>query len=879
MAQRYRFGVNVGPDATMLGGSELEPESRATTIMTILGHLTVLPQLPAELSRLDELAHNLYWSWQADARDLFRQLDRELWQRQQQNPVAFLRDVSQVRLDQAAADPDYLAAYQQVLKKFDAYLAQPRWFQQAIGKDHVYAYLCAEYGWTEAVTLYSGGLGVLAGDHTKAASDLGVPLVAVGLYYPEGYFHQRVAADGHQEAVYQRSDPLSLPFRRVHDDDGKPVSVTVRVFGSDVRLEALETHVGSVRVVLLDADVDGNSPTDRDLLLRLYGGDNRTRVAQEMVLGLGGVRMLRALGVAPTAWHMNEGHSAFSVLERSRELVAAGLGFDEARTAVAASTLFTVHTPIAAGNDAFGFELIEEAFGGGAWGNLGLRQEEFLDLGRADHGWGPVFSMPALAIRFSSGRNGVAALHGETSRHIWADLWPGVPLGEVPIGHITNGVHLPTWVAPEMQKLVDELLPADWLQRADEVALWQPVRDMAPERFWEARLALKARSVRFLRRRLQQQLTRFEASPTELQDSSTLFDPEHLTIGFARRFASYKRATLIFRDLDRLAAIMNDPERPVQLVFAGKAHPADSEGQLLIATIQGLSSDPRFQGRILFVEDYDMAIGRALTRGVDVWLNNPRRPLEASGTSGMKAAMNGVLNLSVLDGWWPEGYDGVNGWAIGAGQVYEDEARSDAADADDLYALLEREVVPLYYQRNGSDVPLAWAKRAADAVASITPRFNAMRMVKQYVLNYYAPASERGAVMSRDDHQGARGLAAWQQHVSEVWPGLTLSAQPLDEEPRRSGEQLSVEALLHPGELSVADIRVELVYGPAKDELETQLETVELEQVGEEKDGAYRYRATFVLAVSGRLAYGVRAYAVNALLASPFDSHAIVWAE
>lgn len=846
--------------------------------MNILGHLTVLPQLPAELSRLDELAHNLYWSWQADARQLFRLLDRDLWQRGQQNPVAFLRDVSQERLDQAATDPDYLAAYQQVLDKFDAYLAQPSWFDTTIGTDHVYAYLCAEYGWTEAVTLYSGGLGVLAGDHTKAASDLGVPLVAVGLYYPEGYFHQRVAEDGTQEAVYQRSDPLSLPFRRISGDDGEPVTVTVRVFGSDVKLEALETHVGSVRVVLLDADVEGNSQADRDLLLRLYGGDHRTRVAQEMLLGLGGVRMLRALGVTPTAWHMNEGHSAFSVLERCRELVAAGLGFDEARAAVTASTLFTVHTPIAAGNDAFDFGLIEKAFGG-AWGNLGLRQEEFLALGRADHGWGPVFSMPALAIRFSSGRNGVAELHGETSRQIWADLWPGVPLSEVPIGHVTNGVHLPTWLAPEMQELVDEVLPAGWRQRPDDIELWQPLREVSPERFWEARLALKARSVRFLRRRLLSQLARYEASPTELQDSSSLFNPEHLTIGFARRFASYKRATLIFRDLDRLAAIMNDPARPVQLVFAGKAHPADTEGQQLIATIQRLSSDPRFDGRIMFVEDYDMAIGRALTRGVDVWLNNPRRPLEASGTSGMKAAMNGVLNLSVLDGWWPEGYDGINGWAIGAGQVYEDEARSDAADADDLYALLEREVIPLYYQRNGSNVPLGWAERAADAVASISPRFNAMRMVKQYVTRYYAPASERGAVIASNEYEPARALAAWGQHVREAWPTVSLTAVPLEEELRHSDEELNVEALLRPGELNPDDIQVELLYGPAEEGLETELQKVTLEQVGAELDGRLRYRVRFKPAVSGRLAYGVRAYAVNSLLSSPFDSHAIIWAE
>src|SRR5690606_20742380 len=450
---------------------------------------------------------------------------------------------------------------------------------------------------------------------------------------------------------------------------------------------------------------------------RLYGGDVRTRVAQEMVLGIGGVRMLRALGVEPTAWHMHEGHSAFSVLERCRELVGHGLGFDEARAAVAANTLFTVHTPIAAGNDAFGFELIDEAFSG-YWGSLGLRVDEFHALGRFDQGWGQSFSMPALAIRFSSGRNGVAELHGDTSRRIWSALWPEVPVEEVPIGYVTNGVHISTWVAPEMLALADEVLPADWRSRADQPDMWQAMREVEPERFWQVRRTLKARSVRFLRRRLQNQLARHEASASQLHDSDSLFDPEALTIGFARRFATYKRATLIFSDLDRLAALMNNPERRVQLVFAGKAHPADTEGQQLVSTIQQLSNDPRFKGRVLFVEDYDMAIGRALTRGVDVWLNNPRRPLEASGTSGQKAAMNGVLNLSILDGWWPEGFDGENGWAIGGGRNYADEERGDAADADALYALLEREVVPLYYERvpteGGEALPLGWLARSAD---------------------------------------------------------------------------------------------------------------------------------------------------------------------
>lgn len=849
--------------------------------MRILGNLTVLPKLPPELQRLNELANDLYWSWQSDARRLFRRLDRELWESRHHNPVALLRDVKQERLDAAAAEPDFLAEYEQVMARYDAYYAKRTWFESAVASEHVYAYLCAEYGWTEAITLYSGGLGVLAGDHTKAASDLGVPLVAVGLYYPEGYFHQRVGPDGKQEAVYLRSNPAALPFEPALNDAGERAVVSVDIFGRSVRVAAWELHVGRVRVLLLDVDIDGNTPDDRQLLARLYGGDQRTRVAQEMVLGIGGVRMLRALKVEPTAWHMNEGHSAFSVLERSRELVANGLTFAVAKEAIAANTLFTVHTPIAAGNDAFGFELVDQGFGT-FWKGLGIDQAAFHSLGGVDLGWGPVFSMPALAIRFSSGRNGVAALHGDTSRHIWARLWPEVPVEEVPIGHVTNGVHVATWVAPQTLALLADVMGQDWQERSDDEAQWRKLREVAPAKLWEARRSLKASSVRFVRRRLLSQLDRHEASPTQLHESSSLFDPEILTIGFARRFASYKRATLVFSDLDRLAAIVTDPERPVQLVFAGKAHPADQEGQQLIAQIHNLSRDPRFYGRVLFVEDYDMAIGRALTRGVDVWLNNPRRPLEASGTSGMKAAMNGVLNLSILDGWWPEGFDGENGWAIGAGRTYLDDARSDVADADALYDLLEREVVPLYYQRDRDGVPDAWMRRAADAMATITPKFNAQRMVKEYVQRYYAPASLRGATLSADDYAKAKELAAWRKRVAEAWPQVTLTAEPLVEKRSHVGDELEISATIDLAGLNPDDVKVEVVYGPEAEALQTQLGRASMELVPSAgAAGAatgYHYRARLRPAISGRLVYGVRAYAVNELLVSPFDAQAVVWA-
>jgi glycogen phosphorylase len=846
-------------------------------VMNILGQLTVLPHLPEPLGRLRELAGDLYWSWQPDARKLFRELDRELWEEVLHNPVLLLRDVRQERLERAAADPAYLAQYHEVLGRFDAYHSRDSWFDHEIGEDHVYAYFCAEYGWHESIALYSGGLGVLAGDHTKAAADLGVPFVAVGLYYPEGYFHQRVGANGQQEAVYVRTNAHDMPFRRVENEDGEPIRVPVTIAGREVQVGAWETCVGRVRVILLDVDVAGNQPDDRRILARLYGGDQRTRVAQEIVLGIGGVRMLRAVGVRPTAWHMNEGHSALMVLERARELVERGLGFDEAREAVAASTLFTVHTPVAAGNDAFPFDLVNQSFSG-YWGSLGLRQHEFHELGRFDHGWGPVFSMPALALRFSTGRNGVAELHGATSRRIWSGLWPEVPLEEVPISHVTNGVHVGSWMAPEMQEVADELLPSDWRRRLDDVERWTAFRDVAPERLWQVRRFLKAQAVRFLRRRVLRQLDRHEASPTVMQDSGAIFDPEALTIGFARRFASYKRATLIFRDLDRLAAILGDPERPVQLVFAGKAHPADEPGQALIAQIHNLSKDERFRGRVLYIEDYDMAIGRSLTRGVDVWLNNPRRPMEASGTSGQKAAMNGVLNLSVLDGWWPEGFDGVNGWAIGGGRTYEDQERADESDADALYALLEREVVPLYYRRDERGVPIEWMRRAADAVASVTPRFNAQRMVKEYVTRFYAPASRRGAHMSANDHEAARALAAWRKHVAEQWPSVYFAATPVEERVRAVGDEVEVTAVLNPRGLSAEHVRVEVVYGPAEDGLQTNVRTVPMERVNGFEDGGHQYVARFRPSISGRLAYGVRAYATHPLMVSPFDAHAIRWA-
>jgi starch phosphorylase len=696
--------------------------------------LSLEERLPAKIARLSELAHNLWWSWNPEARALFKNLDLTLWRNTHHNPVRMLQEISQEQFDAKAIDALFFRHYSKVMIALDREMANgDGWFKQTYpGKeDLLVAYFSAEFGLHSSLPIYSGGLGILSGDHTKEASDLGIPLVGVGFMYPQGYFRQRIPSHGWQEAVYEQLDMNSAPVVPVTNEDGEEFKVAVSMGDREVYAKIWKVQVGRIPLYLLDTDVDENDPWDRELSARLYSGDSEQRIRQEMMLGIGGVRALRKLNIDPTMWHMNEGHSAFLILECVRELVRSGSSYEEALAEIRQRTLFTTHTPVPAGHDAFPFHMVEQNFAG-YWDEIGLNREQFLDLGRHEEEWGTSFNMTVLALRMSGQANGVSELHGQVSRTMWQGVWPDKEIGEVPIMSVTNGIHVPTWTPPELGQLFNKYLGPDWLSHHDEPALWERINDIPDAELWQLHSELKRKMLRYLGELARERWVAGQSDPTQVLTSGTLLDPDALTIGFARRFATYKRATLIFRDVDRLQRILLDEHRPVQLLFAGKAHPADDPGKLLIQTVYNMAKHNNFGGRIAFVEDYNMHMARSLVQGVDVWLNTPRRPREASGTSGQKAALNGIPNLSILDGWWVEGYNGANGWAIGKENDYTTQDERDAADATSLYQLIEDEVVPAYYHRDLDGVPRDWVDIMRESIRSNAPKFSSRRMLKEY---------------------------------------------------------------------------------------------------------------------------------------------------
>ncbi|MCD6289658.1 MAG: alpha-glucan family phosphorylase [Anaerolineae bacterium] len=848
--------------------------------MKVLGRVSVFPAVPDRLNRLNELAYNLWWSWHPEAQALYRDLDPELWERVDHNPVQFLRGVVQERLDLAAADPGYVAAYDRVMAHFDEYMrSRSTWFAEQYPQagDGVIAYFSAEFGLHEALPIYSGGLGILSGDHCKAASDLGVPLVGVGFLYPQGYFRQHIDVHGWQQASYEKINFSEVPVRPAVDDEGHQIIVSVDLPGRVVHARVWSIQIGRVYVYLLDTDVPLNAPADRELSARLYGGDQEMRISQEFMLGIGGVRALRALGIQPAVWHMNEGHSAFLVLERMRELVAQGLPFAAAREAVAANTVFTTHTPVSAGNDAFSFDLMDRYFGH-FWPRLGVDRETFLSLGRFELPWGAQFSMTALALRVSSKRNGVSRLHGTVSRRMWQSVWPEVPVEEVPIGAITNGIHTDSWLAPEMASLYDRYLPAGWREQLEQSETWAPINEIPDVELWDAHRQAKLRMIEFVREHVRRQRLRHGESVRRVSEAEGILDPNALTIGFARRFATYKRATLIFWDQERARRLLANPDRPVQIIFAGKAHPADDPGKKLIQHIHQLSQLPEFQGRIIFLEDYDMNMARYLVQGVDLWLNTPRRPNEASGTSGQKASLNGVPHCSVLDGWWAEGYDGSNGWAFGETREFVDQQLQDEAEALALYSVLEEEIIPLFYERGEDGIPHEWVRRMKAAIRSVAPYFNTRRMVQEYVQEMYLPAMAYGRKLGEDDFAGARDLAIWKERVSALWPLTTITAQGPGDAAITLGEEIEVTAEVYLDGLSPDEVIVELVCRLQEDDKPGVFEVAPMTLVETLDANRYRYRARLRPESSGDHVYGVRMLPLHPALSNKFETRLIRWA-
>lgn len=705
--------------------------------------------LPKRISRLGELAYNMWWTWNPDVQRLFTRVDRELWEAVYHNPVKFLRQVERPRLNAVMNNRYYMEFYDRMLRAFDAYMEKPdTWFARAHPEllNRQIAYFSMEFGLHETLPIYAGGLGVLSGDHTKEASDLGLPFVAVGLFYSEGYFTQRITEDGWQEAGYENHPFNDLPVLPLFDNDGKPMQISVELPGRSVYARLWEVRVGRNPLYLLDANIEANVAADRALTARLYSSNPDMRISQEILLGMGGVRALRKLGYEPQVWHMNEGHAAFLVLERIYEYMKAGKTYEQACELVHTTNVFTTHTPVPAGNDAFPVWLVEKYFAN-FWPTIGLSRDQFVDLARAAASWGDTFSMPALALRLSNGRNAVSELHGQVSRKMWQSLWPDKPVDEVPITHITNGIHTNTWLARRLQHLYDRYFGPDWREHVDDPNVWELVNNIPDEQLWTVRLHLKRKLIAYMRERARQRWQKGGWHPVQAVASGVMLDPYVLTIGFARRFAPYKRANLVLSDLDRLLRLVSNRDKPVQIIFAGKSHPDHEGGKMLIQEVYRSIKKAEFAGRLAFIEEYDVNVARYLVQGVDVWLNTPRRPNEASGTSGQKAAVNGVLNFSVLDGWWREGYNGQNGWAIGKDVDYENPDKQDQDDARSLYDTLENEIIPLYYQLRSSDaLPGEWIARMKGSIRTIGPMFSMRRMVVEYLDRLYLPSIEASSM-------------------------------------------------------------------------------------------------------------------------------------
>ena len=830
---------------------------------TMLHRFTVIPALTPELKHLQRIANNLWWSWEPEARELFKRIDIELWHAVRHNPVEMLGSLQQATLEALAADEGFMSNLKQVDEKLKSYLSSSTWFEKHHGRNHTLktAYFSMEFGFHESLPIYSGGLGILSGDHLKSASDLGIPLVGVGLLYRQGYFRQYLNIEGWQQEIYPENDFYNLPLHLERDANRIPLAVELDFPGRKLKAHIWRVQVGRVPLYLLDTNLEENTPEDREITAQLYGGDQEMRVRQEILLGIGGIRALRLLGIEPNVCHMNEGHSAFLGLERIRVMMAEkGVSFREAQEVVRAGTVFTTHTPVEAGIDHFPPELVDRYLSK-FYRGMGLSRDEFFGLGRQNpNNHHEPFCMAVLALKLAAHANGVSELHGEVSRQMWKNLWPELPEEHLPLSSITNGVHPKTWLSYDMASLLTRYLGSRWLEEPTNVAAWRRVSRIPDAELWRVHERCRERLVGFARERLKAQLAQVGATPKEIEAADEVLDPETLTIGFARRFATYKRGTLLLRDPERLARILNNSERPVQIIFAGKAHPHDNEGKELIRQIVRFSKEEPFRHRIVFIEDYDMSVARHLVQGVDVWLNTPRRPLEASGTSGMKVAFNGGLNMSVLDGWWCEGYRGNNGWAIGKGEVYGDIEHQNEVESRAMYDLLEKEIVPLFYDRNHDSSPRGWLSWMKNSLMSLCPVFSTDRMVQEYNDRFYIHSFDHWNQLQSDNLRLACDLSHWKGTVRGIWSKVRIDSVECDgSDEVVSGSRLNACARIFLGELPISDVAVDAYFGVLDSRGNiVGGELVPFEAKEELGDGMHLFRGELECRFSGRHGFLIR---------------------
>ena len=838
--------------------------NKADTMQTVR-IFTVVPELPARLEGLRTLAYNLWWTWNPEAIEVFQRLDRELWEKCYHNPVLMLGRLEQKNLDQLAQDEAFLTHLDAVMEKLQQHLTKHSWYHRFAEKSDLdkmqIAYFSAEFGLSEVLPIYSGGLGLLSGDHLKATSDMALPLVAVGLLYREGYFSQYLSADGWQHERYPQNDFYNLPVLPVRDEASRQLRVSVRCGGTDVVAQVWQINVGRIVLYLLDTNVPENNPADRSITSRLYGGDREMRIRQEIILGIGGMRMLQALGINPTVYHMNEGHSAFLSLERVRKLMEQeNVNFSQACQATAAGNVFTTHTPVPAGNDMFAPELMRKYFADYA-GKFGLDWDDFMGLGRQEpQNNKEDFCMTVLALRLSDHANAVSDLHGKVSRKMWANVFAPFPEDEVPIVAVTNGVHSKGWLSHEMVGLFDRYLGPQWVKDATDQRPWSRVEDIPGSELWRIHERRRERLIAFARRGLRRQLKRRGAGPNELDKAMEVLNPEALTIGVARRFASYKRSALLLRNIERFRSIVTNKDCPVQIIMAGKAHPNDNSGKELIRSVVRLAQENGLRHHLIFLENYDINIARYMVQGVDVWLNTPRRPMEASGTSGMKAAVNGALNFSVLDGWWCEAYNPQVGWAIGQGEEYFDHEYQDQVESEAIYDTLEREIVPLFYERGPDGLPNGWIEKMKKSLAAIPAYFNTGRMIQEYTDLCYRPAHERWTALNANHLERTRNLLVWRDQMEDRWPELSVRAvHAQTDQPLLLHEEMPVRVEVRLGQIDSQDIKVQLYCSPL--DIRGRLgpgDTVELSHEECIEDDVHAYSGAIRCPSTGRYGFAVR---------------------